>query len=101
MSIQGISNDRAAGTLELALEGGETRRLSHAGLRARCHCADCKALRRRGEELQVDNSIRLIDIVPVGAYGVQLVFSDGHDRGIYPWRLLESLEPSIPETPIP
>nr|WP_234825174.1 gamma-butyrobetaine hydroxylase-like domain-containing protein [Cupriavidus necator] len=24
-------------------------------------------------------------------YGVQIVFSDGHDRGIYPWRYLQAL----------
>lgn len=102
MTILGISNNRAAGMLELALDGGRTRRYSHASLRARCHCADCKALRRSsGEELHVDNSIRLTGIVPVGAYGVQLVFSDGHDRGIYPWPLLESLEPPVPESPLP
>ncbi|WP_331375230.1 DUF971 domain-containing protein [Sinorhizobium chiapasense] len=27
----------------------------------------------------------------IGAYAVRLVFSDGHDRGIYPWEYLRSL----------
>jgi DUF971 family protein len=27
----------------------------------------------------------------VGAYGVQFVFGDGHDRGIFPWRFLREL----------
>lgn len=31
-------------------------------------------------------------MVPMG-YGVQLVFSDGHDRGIFPWAWLERFVP--------
>ncbi|MET2832878.1 gamma-butyrobetaine hydroxylase-like domain-containing protein [Mesorhizobium shangrilense] len=27
----------------------------------------------------------------VGSYAVRLVFSDGHDRGIYPWRYLREI----------
>jgi len=44
------------------------------------------------EVLQVgkrDVNISAID--PVGAYGVKLVFTDGHDTGIYSWDLLHDL----------
>ena len=34
-------------------------------------------------------AIKAID--PVGAYGVKLVFSDGHDTGIYSWDYLYDL----------
>ena len=34
--------------------------------------------------------VRIIAVEPVG-YGVQLVFSDGHARGIYPWAYLAEL----------
>ncbi|MFP4903907.1 gamma-butyrobetaine hydroxylase-like domain-containing protein, partial [Paraburkholderia sp. BR14261] len=34
--------------------------------------------------------VMLIGIEPMG-YGVQLAFSDGHARGIYPWTYLEQL----------
>ncbi|MDA3875695.1 MAG: gamma-butyrobetaine hydroxylase-like domain-containing protein [Halothiobacillus sp.] len=27
----------------------------------------------------------------VGGYGVQIIFQDGHDRGIYPWAYLREL----------
>jgi DUF971 family protein len=27
----------------------------------------------------------------LGHYALQLVFSDGHERGIYPWALLRAL----------
>jgi DUF971 family protein len=38
-----------------------------------------------------DEEIRVTAISLVGLYGVQLTFSDGHDRGIYPWTLLRDL----------
>lgn len=31
------------------------------------------------------------DIMPVGQYAVRLVFSDGHDSGIYTWAVLHDL----------
>ena len=38
----------------------------------------------------VDERVRVIELNPQG-YGVQLVFSDGHERGIYPWAYLADL----------
>ena len=91
MTIQAINNHPARGTLEIVLDGGASRTLTHAALRDGCRCADCTALRRAGTPLQADRAIRLLAIEPVGAYGVQLVFSDRHDKGIYPWIYLEQL----------
>ncbi|KQW93960.1 hypothetical protein ASC94_15535 [Massilia sp. Root418] len=91
MSIQSISNHPARGMLEIVLDSGASRTLTHATLREGCRCADCTALRRAGTPLQADGAIRLLAVEPVGAYGVQLVFSDRHDRGIYPWIYLEQL----------
>ncbi|HYQ49053.1 MAG TPA: DUF971 domain-containing protein, partial [Pseudomonas sp.] len=34
--------------------------------------------------------VRIERVEPQG-YGVQLVFSDGHERGIYPWPYLREL----------
>jgi len=36
-------------------------------------------------------TLAITDIEMIGAYAVRLVFSDGHDRGIYPWRYLREL----------
>jgi len=33
--------------------------------------------------------VTITKIVPVGSYAVRLVFSDGHDTGIYSWALLD------------
>lgn len=91
MSIHTLGNNPAQGTLELVLDDGARHVLTHAALRAGCRCGDCTALRRAGGQPAVDGAIRLLAIEPVGAYGVQLVFSDRHERGIYPWAYLESL----------
>lgn len=32
--------------------------------------------------------VTITQILPVGSYAVRLVFSDGHDTGIYSWALL-------------
>ena len=33
-------------------------------------------------------NVTITDIDPVGTYAVKLVFSDGHDTGIFSWALL-------------
>lgn len=91
MTITGLRNDKAARLLELAYADGATVPVSHAALRAGCRCSVCVAARRAGGAPEFDAAIALERIVPIGVYGVQLTFSDGHDRGIYPWGLLREL----------
>lgn len=44
------------------------------------------------EVLQVGKkNVEISDIQPVGSYAVQLVFSDGHDSGLYSWDYLYDL----------
>ena len=61
--------------------------LSAARLRAACRCGDCRAGRSRSDGADV----QLADARPVGQYALQLVFSDGHDRGSDPWTGLQEL----------
>lgn len=82
-----LRNHKPSATLHVAWDDGAQQALTHALLPGQCQCADCKTIRRNsGEALPVQDDIR-----PVGEYSVQLVFSDGHDRGIYPWVFLRSL----------
>lgn len=62
----------------IALEGSDLRR--------RCRCAECRSLQLRGHE-PVWDGVSLQGAVAMG-YGVQLRFSDGHERGIFPWGYL-------------
>jgi len=44
------------------------------------------------ETLQVGKrNVELLAIEPVGTYALKLVFSDGHDSGLYSWDLLHNL----------
>lgn len=91
MQPEQITNRRAAGMLELLWDDGTRQELSHGQLRAACQCSHCKSAQLRGERLALTANVQLDEIRQVGHYAVQLVFSDGHARGIYPWELLRSL----------
>ena len=64
--------------------------LAASVLRGHCRCAPCQSARLRGASPSPD-VVALVDALPVGHYAVQLRFSDGHDRGIYPWAYLQEL----------
>ncbi|WP_028218193.1 DUF971 domain-containing protein [Paraburkholderia oxyphila] len=90
-----------SGALTLVWPGGERQRLPLASLRRACPCAGCRRARLGGHmngdvsDLPDDSAhdnLTLSAMVPMG-YGVQLVFSDGHDRGIFPWAWLERFAP--------
>ncbi|HTH45810.1 MAG TPA: DUF971 domain-containing protein [Oxalicibacterium sp.] len=88
-----IVNHTGSGMLEIAWSDGTRSSLAHRMLRRRCQCAECLAC-RFSEHAAASRGIRIVDIRAVGAYGAQLAFSDGHDRGIYPWPYLHALETS-------
>ena len=70
-------------------------------LRRDCPCATCRARRSAPAPegpLRVLNAPRAGDtairsLMPVGAYAVQIVWSDGHDTGIYAFDALRSACP--------
>jgi DUF971 family protein len=70
-------------------DGGAT--LPATRLRAACRCAVCSSAALAGQPVPLDAGVRLLDAVPVGHYALQLLFSDGHERGIYPWALLRQI----------
>lgn len=72
----------------------DTQIISHQRLRGACPCAKCRAARIQGKITLIDADVELIAINPMG-YGLQMVFSDGHDRGIYPWGYLRELDTRV------
>ncbi len=38
--------------------------------------------------LHAPHDLTIVRVTPVGHYAVNIAFSDGHDRGVYPWHLL-------------
>lgn len=76
-------------------DGGRTA-ITAADLRRHCRCAGCTATRERGKPLAGDAGVTIETVAPVGGYAVNIAFSDGHARGIYPWALLRELARSAP-----
>ncbi|WP_434656997.1 DUF971 domain-containing protein [Pseudomonas sp. R3-56] len=87
MSPLTIGNSRDKGQLRLSWPDGREQRLEHVELRRQCPCSQCRAFRLQGLTVQVDARVRVVEVNAQG-YGVQLVFSDGHERGIFPWAYL-------------
>ncbi|WP_313295458.1 gamma-butyrobetaine hydroxylase-like domain-containing protein [Pseudomonas sp.] len=89
-----IGNRRALGVLTLQWRDGEAV-ISHVRLRGACPCSQCRAARLQGRLPLVNEAVRIEQVVAQG-YGVQLMFSDGHDQGIYPWAYLRTLAEPVP-----
>ena len=96
MAPESIVDHRARAALEFCWADGVRHVAGYQLLRSNCPCADGKALRATpsaegAEDVQTATGLCVTDILPVGAYGVQFVFNDGHDRGIFPWVFLREL----------
>jgi DUF971 family protein len=89
---EAVENHAAQGVLALRWPDGREVHVTHARLRAACPCAACRAQRRAGVEVDVIETVRLAAIEPVGTYALNLAFSDGHRRGIYPYEMLATLD---------
>lgn len=78
--------------LELAYEGGETFTLDFEYLRVYTPSAEARGHGPGQETLQTGKrNVDIERIEPVGTYALRLVFSDGHDSGLYSWDLLYNL----------
>jgi prepilin-type processing-associated H-X9-DG protein len=80
--------------LELTMAQGHAVRLPADRLRAACKCAHCIRARIDGVFAQAFDGIAITEIAPIGDYAINIAFSDGHARGIYPWSLLLDLKPA-------
>jgi DUF971 family protein len=62
-----------------------------AQLRRNCQSAKAKHLRLTGADIPSSADVVISEVRPVGGYAINIAFSDGHDRGIYPWSFLAQL----------
>ena len=80
--------------LALAWGDGEESYLPFDDLRRGCPCSMCRSQREAPQDpLRVVKApargeVTIKTLVPVGAYAVQIVWSDGHDAGIYSFEAL-------------
>lgn len=92
-----VCDHQTSALLEITWSDDRRSRLPHRWLRARCRCAACQQRLRTGAaEEPLPAGLHLTAIHPVGSQGLNLVFSDGHGRGIYPWAYLRELGDLLP-----
>jgi DUF971 family protein len=78
--------------LELAYDDGSRFELPCEYLRVYSPSAEVRGHGPGQEVLQVGKEdVGIDNVEPVGNYAVKLVFSDGHDTGIYDWNYLYDL----------
>ena len=78
--------------LEIAFSDGRTFRLPYEFLRVYSPSAEVRGHGPGQEQLQVGKrDVTIVSADPVGHYGFQPTFSDGHCTGIYSWDLLYEL----------
>ena len=88
--------------LQIDWSDGQVRRYAFHELRDNCPCAGCREQRvqtpasKNPLQLNVLSSaeaqpLRVVSMKPVGNYAYSIVFSDGHDAGIFTFALLQEL----------
>jgi len=76
----------------MAFDDGKRYRLSCEYLRVNSPSAEVRGHGAGQEVLQTGKrEVTITAIEPVGNYAIKLVFSDGHDTGLYSWDYLYSL----------
>jgi len=78
--------------LELNYESGASYKLDFEYLRVMTPSAEARGHGPGQETLQAGKrNVEIERIEPVGTYALRLVYSDGHDSGLYSWDLLYNL----------
>ncbi len=77
--------------LHARLATGQHVKLKADRLRTACRCATCVRARIDGVFPESFAGVTITHGAPIGHYGINIVFSDGHARGIFPWSHLAGL----------
>lgn len=80
--------------LEIIWQSGNRCRIPGSQLRRYCACSTCRAKQLVGIQL-ISDSAEINSIALMSNTGLQIVFADGHDRGIYPWDYLDAIARGI------
>lgn len=111
VAVEGIPGERAGEPHSVAIYWSDNQKYVYSAkeLRFRCPCAVCVdefSGERKIQENSVDAQVYLEKALPVGRYGVNLVWSDQHSTGIYTYKYLRELDAlrtreRVPEGPKP
>ncbi|MFY0609976.1 MAG: DUF971 domain-containing protein [Hyphomicrobiaceae bacterium] len=78
----------AGRALKLIWSDGQTHLLEASLLWSQCPSAAGRRRRMDGILHPQSPDLRITKLDRIGRYAVNIGFSDGHDRGVYPWSLL-------------
>ncbi len=83
---------RRSRVVEVAFADGTRHALSFEYLRTHSPSAEVQGHGPGQDVLQIaKENVGIRAIEPVGQYAVRIVFDDGHDTGLYTWKLLREL----------
>lgn len=82
---------KASKIVEVLWPDGYRSELSCLDLRRSCACSSCQQDQRSGRLRLIDADIGIDRLELAGVSGLQFHFSDGHNRGLYPWGYLRQL----------
>ncbi|MFN3238315.1 MAG: gamma-butyrobetaine hydroxylase-like domain-containing protein [Pseudomonadales bacterium] len=83
---------QVSGILELYYEDGMQFNLPAEYLRVYSPSAEVQGHSKEQAVLQHGKKmVKIADLIPQGHYALRIVFSDGHDSGIYSWEYLHDL----------
>lgn len=83
---------QASRTLELTFDDGTHSSLPCEFLRVYSPSAEVRGHGKGQEVLQIGKEdVNIADIEPVGNYAIRLIFTDGHNTGLYSWDYLYDL----------
>jgi DUF971 family protein len=77
-------------SLDIFWSDGDISKIHGGNLRRHCACSKCRARKLIGTELITDNG-KIQKINLMGSTGLQIIFADGHDRGVFPWSYLHAI----------
>lgn len=87
------------GEIGVAWDDGHESYFDSHFLRCHCGCAHCVD-EMTGQKVLIDSkvpaTVRVVEIHPVGNYGIGINWDDGHDTGIYTFEKLRKLCPGAP-----
>lgn len=87
-----INLARDTGILTVGFDTGERYELAAEYLRVKSPSAEVQGHSPAERKLQYGKrNVAITEIRPVGNYAIRLVFSDGHDSGLYTWKYLREL----------
>ncbi len=91
-----IEYESATNRLKMVFSDDHVSVYPTAYLRGYCPCARCQghsAGPPKFQEITTSAQIEVDDIHQVGSYALAICWADGHDTGIYSWRLLRDMCP--------